>query len=51
MLRWTLTAFVKCVEPGDVTAAHLLSIAERHVGIRDGDHGGLVVLGEGVPTT
>ena len=50
VLRWTLTALVEVVEPGDVIATHLLSIAKGHVGVRDGDHGGLVVLGEGVPT-
>lgn len=48
---WTLTALVECVEPGDVSATHLLSSAKGHVGVRDGDHGGLVVLGEGGPTT
>lgn len=51
VLVWTLTAFVECVEPGDVVAAHLLSVAKGHIGIRNGDHGGLVVLREGVPTT
>lgn len=51
MLMWTLTALVECVEPGDVIAAHLLSVAKGHVGVRDGDHGGLIVLGEGIPTT
>lgn len=46
---WTLTAAVERVEPGDVVAAHLLGVAEGHVGVGDGDHGGLVVLREGVP--
>lgn len=48
-LMWTLTAAVERVEPGDVVAAHLLGVAEGHVGVGDGDHGGLVVLREGVP--
>lgn len=48
---WTLTALVEFLEPGDVIAAHFLSVAKGHVGIRDRDHGGLVVLGEGSPAT
>lgn len=50
MLMLTLTALVQRVEPGNVIATHLLSIAKGHVRVRDGEHGGLVVLGEGVPT-
>jgi len=48
VLVWTLTAAVEVVEPGHVVAAHLLGVAEVHVGVGDGDHGGLVVLGEGI---
>jgi hypothetical protein len=44
-----LTALVEVVDPDDVVLAHLLGLAEGHVGVGDGDHGGLVVLGEGVP--
>lgn len=50
VLRWTLTALVECVEPSDVISAHLPSVTKADVGVRDRDHGGLVVLGEGVPT-
>lgn len=49
MLMWTLTAAVERVKPGDVVATHLLSVTKGHVVVRDGEHGGLVVLGEGVP--
>ena len=49
VLMLTLTALVESVEPGFVIATHLLGIAKGHVGVGDGDHGGLVVLGEGVP--
>lgn len=45
-----LTALVECVEPGNVIAAHLLSVAKGNIGIGDGEHGGLIVLGEGIPT-
>lgn len=45
---WTLTALVETVEPGDVVLANLFGFTDVHVGVRDGDHGGLVVLGESV---
>lgn len=44
-----LTAAVELVEPLNVFTAHLLSVSKGDVGIGDGDHGGLVVLGESVP--
>lgn len=50
MRLWPLTALVEGVEPGDVILTHLLSIAEGNIGVGDGDHGGLAVLGEGVST-
>lgn len=44
-----LTALVESVQPGDVILAHLCGLAEGHIAVWDGLHGGEVVLGEGVP--
>lgn len=46
-----LTAAIQPVQPVDVVLAHLSGLAERHVAVGDGLHGGAVVLGEGVPVT
>jgi len=46
--RW-LTALVELVDPHDVIVAHLSGPAKGHVAVGDGDHGGPVVLGEGIP--
>lgn len=44
-----LTALVEPVEPVDVILAHLGGLSKGHVAVGNGHHGGLVVLGEGVP--
>lgn len=44
-----LTALVEPVQPVDVVLAHLGGLAEGHVAVGNGQHGGTVVLGEGVP--
>lgn len=45
----TLTALVEPVQPVDVVLAHLCGLAEGHVVVRNGLHGGIVVLREGIP--
>lgn len=46
--RSVLTALVEPVQPVDVIAAHLGGLAQSHVAVGNGHHGGAVVLGEGV---
>lgn len=48
-MKILLTALVEPVEPGDVILAHLGGLPEGHVAVRNGLHGGKVVLGERVP--
>lgn len=45
----TLTAFVESVQPVNIILAHLCGLAKGHVAVRNGLHGGKVVLGEGIP--
>lgn len=44
-----LTTLVQAVQSVNVILAHLGGLAEGHVAVGDGQHGRLVVLGEGVP--
>lgn len=50
VLMWQLTALVESVEPEFVILTHLFGITKGHVRVRDWDHCGLVVLGEGIST-
>lgn len=45
----TLTAVVQPVQAVNVVPAHLGGLAQDHVAVGNRNHGGTVVLGEGVP--
>ena len=44
-----LFAFIKAVDSHDVPAAHLGGLPDGHIGVRNGDDGGLLVAGKGIP--
>ena len=44
----TLTALVEPVDSNDVILAHLSRCAQRNIIVRNGNHGGVSILGESI---